>query len=312
MIRIGVVNIDTSHPLAFSEYMQKGARAGYTAVYNDSFRGEDEVSAFIGKNGITGRYDSISNMARQVDIGFIQSCNWSKHLSQALPFLECGKPVFIDKPIAGSLKDCRAFEKLEESGALILGSSSLRYAREVVEFIDTPVSERGRIISVFGSVGLDEYNYAIHIVEAICALADSDAESVRFAGCGEMENWRCETYFIRFKNGISAVYNICPGRWHPFEIIVATTMSTYRIAIDSNGLYGALLDRIFDTMETGKNILAPIRVLTQSVRIMLAGRLSRLHDCTDIRIDDLSEDDPGYDGYSFEKTYAASAAKIYL
>ena len=38
MIRIGAVNIDTSHPLAFSEYLLKGNRARYVAVYNDGFR----------------------------------------------------------------------------------------------------------------------------------------------------------------------------------------------------------------------------------------------------------------------------------
>ena len=47
MIRIGVVNIDVSHPKAFSEYLKKGNRARYVAVYNEGFRGDDEVEGFI-------------------------------------------------------------------------------------------------------------------------------------------------------------------------------------------------------------------------------------------------------------------------
>ena len=47
MIKIGAVNIDISHPLVFSEYLKKTQRARYTAVYNDGFREDDEVEAFI-------------------------------------------------------------------------------------------------------------------------------------------------------------------------------------------------------------------------------------------------------------------------
>ena len=47
MIRIGAVNIDTSHPLGFGEVMEKDDRARYVGVYNDSFRPDSEVEGFI-------------------------------------------------------------------------------------------------------------------------------------------------------------------------------------------------------------------------------------------------------------------------
>lgn len=47
MIRIGVVNIDVSHPLAFSQILNQEDRARYVAVYNDGFRSDEEVDAFI-------------------------------------------------------------------------------------------------------------------------------------------------------------------------------------------------------------------------------------------------------------------------
>lgn len=46
MIRIGAVNIDTSHPLGFGEVMEKSNRARYVGVYNDSFRSDSEVASF--------------------------------------------------------------------------------------------------------------------------------------------------------------------------------------------------------------------------------------------------------------------------
>ena len=52
MIRIGAVNIDTSHPLGFGEVMEKDDRARYVGVYNDSFRPDSEVEGFIRRFGL--------------------------------------------------------------------------------------------------------------------------------------------------------------------------------------------------------------------------------------------------------------------
>ena len=58
MIKIGVVNIDTSHPLAFSEILLKENRARYAAVFNDGFRGDDEVESFIKKRGLEIKFNT--------------------------------------------------------------------------------------------------------------------------------------------------------------------------------------------------------------------------------------------------------------
>lgn len=312
MIRIGVVNIDVSHPKAFSEYLLKGERARYVAVYNDGFRKDDEVTSFIEKHSLEKRCATIDELADTVDIGFIQGCNWDRHLDQAIPFIKKGKPVFIDKPIVGSMKDIKRIEKLCEEGAVILGSSSLRYSEEVMEFIHRPAETRGDIISAVVTGGLDEFNYGIHLVETIGGLIGTGAEWVRYAGCGQAGGKRVETYFIGFKNGKSAVYSVSIGRWQPTEVVVNTTTGTSQFRIDTGKVYGALLDRICTYMETGENTLAPMTVLTESVRIMLAGKRSRENDGVKVMLSDLGEEDPGFDGYRFEEEYAAAAGKLYL
>ena len=120
MIRIGVVNIDVSHPKAFSEYLKKGNRARYVAVYNDGFRGDDEVEGFIKNYKLDKHCKTVEELAEMVDIGFIQGCNWNKHLNYVQPFIDRKKPVFIDKPIVGSLADCKKLEELASKGAVIL------------------------------------------------------------------------------------------------------------------------------------------------------------------------------------------------
>jgi predicted dehydrogenase len=312
MIKIGVVNIDTSHPKAFAEYLAKQSRARYAAVYNDGFRGDDEVEAFIKNYGLEKRCDSIEELTDMVDIGFIQGCNWDKHLSQAMPFLEKGKPVFIDKPMVGNLKDCIQLEKLHKKGKVILGSSSVRYAYEIVDFLAQPEEDRGKIMNIYGTAGVDEFNYAIHIVEAVSQLAGCNAVSARFVGRSQHDEKVCETFFVEFQNGITATYNTFHGVWMPFELVIMTTKGTYQFRIDTTKIYGALLDRICDYLESGRNLLAPVPDITESIKIMLASRISRENQGITVRIADIPVDDPGYDGYAFEEGYAKTAAKIYI
>lgn len=78
MFRIGTVNIDTSHAPSFAEILQKGDVARYTCVYNDGFRTDEEVDAFITRFGLEKRYTSLEEMAGNVDIAFIQGCDWDR------------------------------------------------------------------------------------------------------------------------------------------------------------------------------------------------------------------------------------------
>lgn len=311
MIRIGLVNLDVSHPKAFSEYLKKGDRARYVAVFNDGFREDDEVEGFIKNYGLEKRCSSVDELAEMVDVGFIQGCNWDKHLGYVMPFIDRKKPVFIDKPIVGSLKDCKKIEKLVADGAVILGSSSVRYAEEVVNFANTPVEERGEILNIFGTAGVDEFNYGVHIVEAIGGIAGTGAQSCRFVGSSVIDSKVCETFYVKFKSGMTATYNTFQGLWQPFEVVAMTTKGTFQFRIDTKKIYGALIDRICDYMETGENKLAPIETLTESIKIMLAGKVSRENGGVEVKLSEIPED-ASYDGDLFEKGYAAKASKIYL
>ena len=309
VIRIGVVNIDVSHPKSFSEYLKKGDRARYVAVYNDGFRTDNEVEEFIKDNGLEKRYKSIEEMADNVDIGFIQSCNWENHIKQAMPFIDRGKPVFIDKPIVGSLADCRKLEELSANGAVILGSSSVRYAEEIVDFVNRPEEDRGKILNIFGTTGVDEFSYAIHIVEAIGGIAGVGAVSNKFVGQSEIDGKKCETFYVKYASGLTAVYNVFLGKWQPFEMVIMTTNGTYQFRIDIGKIYGALLDRICSYMETKVNTLAKIGEINESIKIMLAGRISRENGGIEVKLTDIPEDDKGYDGNLYEQIYAAGAKK---
>lgn len=316
MIRIGVVNIDVSHPKAFAGYLHQGDRARISAVYNDGFRTDAEVAAFQKEFSIPERFTDLDSMAKAVDIGFIQGCNWDKHLEHALPFIQNQKPVFIDKPVVGNLRDCLKLEELSQQGHVILGGSSVRYAKEITTFMARPEAERGTPLQVVGTSGVDEFNYSVHVVEGIARFfPDQQPQSVRFVGKTTTDTMEVDQFAVKFSGGSLATFQAARGVWLPFHFLITTDTGVHHLEIDSGALYGQLLDEICDQLEAGKSNLVPVSKLTESIKILLAGRISRddPNRCgEEIKIEDLQPADPGYDGDRFEQEYARNAKSIYL
>lgn len=310
MFKIGTVNIDTSHAPSFAEILLKGDEGRYTAIYNDGFRTDDEVNTFIERFGLEKRYTDLSEMAKNIDIAFIQSCNWDDHVKQAIPFIEANVPVFIDKPIAGNLADLKTFEQLDKEGKVILGTSAMRYTYEHESFFAIPEEERGNIIHISVMVGVDEFNYAIHAVESIMGfIGDITPISTRFIGTSTVGDVPCDSYYIVFENGATACYHICKKGWQPSTALVMTSKTSFAYKIDSNKVYEAMLKQVCAYMAGKENKLATVKQMTDSVKIMLAGIKSAANDGKTELISELTEADPSFDGKAFEEFYAASQRK---
>ena len=69
---------------------------------------------------------SIEELCAQVDAVMIESVDGRPHLAQARPVIKAHKPLFIDKPMAGSLKKdaIEIFRLAKEAGVPVLSSSS--------------------------------------------------------------------------------------------------------------------------------------------------------------------------------------------
>ena len=308
MIKIGVINIDTSHPWSFARILRKENRARYTAVYNDGFRTNEEVNEFIKEFNLEKKCNSVEELAKVVDIVFVQGCNWDKHLEYVESTIKLGKPVFIDKPIVGNLRDCIRLENLAKEGHAILGSSSVRYAQEFIDTKKTIEKNGEEIISVFGTAGVDEFNYAVHIMEGIQGFLGSGAYSVKFVGSTRVGNNLVEQYFVRWKDGKTVIYQTQTPQWQPFDVVVTTTKNIHYFRVDSTKIYKTLLDKICDFMEKGVP-MAEITDLTETIKIYLAGKKSKENNGEEIKLADLKKDDPGFDGYVFEKNYASKNKK---
>lgn len=308
MIRIGTVNIDTSHAPSFAEILLKGDRARYTAIYNDGFRTDADVESFIEKYKLEARYHDLAEMARHIDVAFIQSCDWDRHIELSRPFVEAGVPVFIDKPLAGNIRDLETIEKWDAEGKVVLGTSAMRYTYEHDDFFSNAKTED--IISITATVGVDEFNYAIHAVEEIMGFMDGVSPvSTQFLGTNAAGSGNDKTdvdsYRVLFENGASAYYHICKKGWQPSTATVMCKKTTYVYKIDSSRVYEAMLNRVCDYFEGKENRLASVKSMCDSIRIMLAGRKSRRNGGKSENIYEVTAEDGGFDGMEFYKGYKA-------
>jgi predicted dehydrogenase len=196
-LRIGMIGLDTSHSVAFTEILNdpnhpQHVPGGRVVV---AFKGgSPDLQASAGRvekftKELRDRFhvqvvDNIAAMCQQVDAVLLESVDGRVHLAQVKEVMRAHKPVFIDKPLAASLADARQIDQLgRETGTPWFSSSSLRFAPEY-EGIRTD-SSLGAIFGVesYGSAHLEPTNpglfwYGIHAVEALFTVMGTGCQSV--------------------------------------------------------------------------------------------------------------------------------------
>jgi predicted dehydrogenase len=111
----------------------------------------------------------------------LESVDGRPHLEQARPVFAAKKRVFIDKPLAGSLKDAKEIARLsKESGTPFFSASSVRYYETIVKARDV-----GKVLGAetFSPCSLEKSHpdlfwYGIHGVEALYSIMGPGCETV--------------------------------------------------------------------------------------------------------------------------------------
>lgn len=149
-IRLGLIGLDTSHVIAFTKILNDpdhpdhvpGAKivAGYKGGSPDIPTSADRVDKYtqqLKEDWGIKIVDTIPQLCAMVDGILLTSVDGRPHLEQAKPVIEAGLPLFIDKPVAGSLDDILTLARLaKQNNVPWFGGSSLRWYREVQEAID--------------------------------------------------------------------------------------------------------------------------------------------------------------------------------
>lgn len=189
-LAIGIIGLDTSHVVAFTERLNDPEATGEIATMRvvAGYPGGTDIPASADRvAGFTERLrgmgveivDSIETLLEQVDVVLLESVDGRVHLEQARLVIEAGKPLFIDKPLAGSLVDVIAIDDLAKKHDVPwFSSSSLRFGADLPADIG---EVRG--CAAWGPCALepnhpDLFWYGIHGVEALFTVMGPGCERV--------------------------------------------------------------------------------------------------------------------------------------
>lgn len=199
-LRAGIIGLDTSHVLAFTQTLNKGPKNPADA---DKVAGIKVVAAYPqGSKDIEGStkrvpeytakvkdlgveiVDSIDDLVKKVDVIFLESNDGRVHLEQLKPVLAAHKPCFIDKPIAGSLADTiRILDAAKKANVPLFCSSSLRFGKAVQAVRNGSIGQV-KSAETFSPAHLeathpDLYWYGVHGCESLYTVMGTGCQSVK-------------------------------------------------------------------------------------------------------------------------------------
>lgn len=196
-LRAGIIGLDTSHVVAFTKLLNSptpkpelaGVRvvAAFPGGSPDLPASRDRVAGYtkqLREEFGVEIVDSIEALLPKVDVILLESLDGRPHLAQFRAAAKAGKPVFIDKPVAGSLADAVAiFALAKENNVPVFSSSSLRFSPGILAMRNHP--KVGPVIGcdVHGPCALEEHHpdlfwYGIHGVEMLFTIMGTGCESV--------------------------------------------------------------------------------------------------------------------------------------
>jgi predicted dehydrogenase len=271
MIKLGVVDFDTSHVVEFTKRLNHKSDAkdqwvdGAQVVIGCPGKSEimpERIPGYVKEMQQLGveLVDKPEDMIGKVDGMLIESQEGGAHWPSARPFLEAGIPCYIDKPFTCSVNDARKIIELaDKKKVAIFSSSSLRYATELVQYMKE--KKHGAIIGcvAYGPAPLFEkdpklnpglYHYGIHAVEILYTLMGPGCRRVT---CTHEKDVDVATG--QWKDGrVATVRGIRKGR-SDYGALAFTEKGVYPVPIGTAYIYRELVKKIVEMFETKRSPL---------------------------------------------------------
>lgn len=294
VLRIGMIDLDTSHPAAWVPIFRRYRDVEVTAVYDSgSVYDPGYVDKFASKYGIDQVCRTVSDMVSLVDGVVILGCNWDLHLEQTLPFVAAGKPVFIDKPVVGSLTHIRRLEELLRRGADIIGGSGSVFAPQIEDVRDR--FSQADIHAMMATCPNDLFYYGIHTFEAIASVMGADFQSVLHLGGISPALFR-----LSYVDGRYAVLQLQTPAGRP-RFLISHTKGTDAVDLVREDPYGPLIKRIVDHFAKKETYPISMADVLQSCRAGIAAKLS-MESGSEVFLSKMPGD-ARCDGYAFAGEY---------
>lgn len=197
ILRVGVIGCDTSHATEFAARLNDPAHPGHVpgarvvvahpTVSPDMPWSRSRADGFVEE--LRTRFgvemvDGIDPLLERCDVVLLCSLDGRAHPSQVEPVLRAGLPVFLDKPVAGTLREAeRIYELAAEVGTPMFSSSALRW------YPGVQAVQRAEAGTVRGAISYgpaplepthpDLFFYGIHPTEGLFTVLGTGCVSVQ-------------------------------------------------------------------------------------------------------------------------------------
>jgi hypothetical protein len=260
-LRLGIVGTDTSHAVAFASILNDPAAKDYlpgarvVAAYKGGSPDIEESASRVDKyaDELHSKYGveivpDIATLLSKVDAVLLESVDGRAHLALFREIVKGHKPVFIDKPLASTLRDAFEIAKVaREAGVPWFTSSSLRFSDGIPAL---------RIAGLNGASvwapgpqeahhELDLSWYGIHGVEMLYTILGPGCEQVSRVSTADQD-----VITGRWKDGKIGVVRLI----RPYSSYGATVFSPNEVRTNEKDLYTgyrALLVEILKFSHTG-------------------------------------------------------------
>lgn len=298
-MRIGIVDLDTSHPAAWIPIERELGHDIVGVWDGGAVHPPEYTRIFAEKHSIPRIFETLSDMAAEVDCAIIHGCDWDTHLEKARPFIRAGRGVLLDKPLAGNAAELQELCRLAEAGVRITGGSALRFCREVRAFLQRPTAERGEPHTALCGCGVDDFNYGIHAYAMLNGIMGPGAKTVRHLGKGAQH--RLQVSYGDGRMGLLVTGETT--EWLPFFASIVTDRRVEQIVADTGDLYRALLEVTLPYLSGEAPPPLPMAHLVEPELCALAAKLSSEDGDREVALTELDACAVRYDGRAFAAGY---------
>lgn len=289
-MRVGIMGLSegNGHPFSFSAIVNGYDRAGFERAdwpvilaYLDAkppeafgFEGVSVTHAWTQDPALTRKLCDASripnavaepqHMLGKVDALIVARDDWQSHAPLALPFLERGVPVFIDKPLSLDGEELARLRPYLEQG-LLMSTSGMRYAGECDELrARLPAIGPVRLVTATVLFGIDRYG--IHMLDAIDGLGFAPpVEILRLPSDMEL-------FALRLADGTAMQLNCLGSVAKTFRLGIYGTGGHAHVDLHDNfTAFRRTLGHFFKMVETRVPPIDPRRTLA-TMRLIMAAR----------------------------------------
>lgn len=247
MVRVGIDGPDTSHVRLFTESFEDSGLRIVSLFASDPVRSEQVLLDFAEEAGLA-LHEDIATFADTIGAVLLLSVDWNTHIDRALPYLEHGKRLFIDKPVAGSFTDLvRLRELLRKYPSQLFGGSALPHHPAFLGFMERlqffGTSDAAEI-EIYGA--MDSYFMASHSYELASAILGDVRDAVVQWG----DDIRIHSAIGPHETTIS-LRQLPAGSEHPWSIRARIGSEFIQCSFPLAAIYDGLLHRLSEHLAHG-------------------------------------------------------------